>query len=248
VTRLRRVCRPLLVVALAAAASATASVQAAAHIQVRPVNAAPADAVLWTVLAPSEDGTGTREVELAVPKGVLPFSFEDAAGWTRRLRINADGSVRSIVWLGRTRADGLATFRFLASTPKRARVITWKAVQTYRDGATVRPGVMGGVSLTSARVTRVGALVTVAATLGAALPGVALLLTPALLLFGLLLLGFTPGEDLLDRIRARRFPRRTARAPRTLAIRHIVVVRRMPSMATSALAMRPPPVVPALTG
>jgi uncharacterized protein DUF1775 len=52
--------------------------------------------------------------------------------------MNAEGSLRSIIWRGRTRADGLATLRFLASTPKRAGAITWKAVQTYRDGATVR--------------------------------------------------------------------------------------------------------------
>lgn len=111
---------------------------AAAHVQVRPTLAAPGDPVLWTVLVPSEDVTGTRQVELAVPKDVLPFSFEDAAGWTRRLRMSADGAVRSIVWRGRTRADGLATFRFLASTPEREGAIAWKAIQTYRDGAVVR--------------------------------------------------------------------------------------------------------------
>ena len=104
----------------------------------RPAQAAPGDPVLWTVLVPSEEEAGTRQVELAVPKDVLPFSFEDAPGWTRRLRMNADGSVRSIVWRGRTRADGLATFRFLASTPEREGAIAWKAIQTYRDGAVVR--------------------------------------------------------------------------------------------------------------
>ena len=111
---------------------------AAAHIQVRPGQAAPGDPVLWTVLVPSEQATGTRQVELAIPQDVLPFSFEDAPGWTRQLRKNPDGSVRSVVWRGRTRADGLATFRFLASTPEREGPIAWKAIQTYRDGAIVR--------------------------------------------------------------------------------------------------------------
>jgi hypothetical protein len=46
--------------------------------------------------------------------------------------------VRAIVWRGRTSADGLATFRFLASTPERADAIAWKAIQTYRDGEIVR--------------------------------------------------------------------------------------------------------------
>ncbi|MDX6719185.1 MAG: hypothetical protein QOJ63_1439 [Solirubrobacteraceae bacterium] len=105
---------------------------------------------------------------------------------------------------------------------------------------------MGGVSLTHKRAAGFGALVMVAAVLGATLPGVALLLTPALLLFGVLLLGFTPGEHLLERMRTRRFTRCTDRAPRTLAIRHVVVVRRKAGLATSALAMRPPPAIPAL--
>ncbi len=111
---------------------------AAAHIQVRPTAAAPGDPVLWTVLIPSEEEAGTAQVELAVPKDVLPFSYEDQAGWQRTIRPNPDGSVRSIVWRGRTPGDGLATFRFLASTPERDGKIAWKAIQTYRDGDVVR--------------------------------------------------------------------------------------------------------------
>lgn len=97
-------------------APALAVAPAAAHMQVRPAQAAPGDPVLWTVLVPSEEEAGTRQIELAVPKDVLPFSYEPAPGWNRRLRVNADGSVRAIVWRGRTSSDGLATFRFLAST------------------------------------------------------------------------------------------------------------------------------------
>jgi hypothetical protein len=105
---------------------------------------------------------------------------------------------------------------------------------------------MARVSLTHRLVGGIGALGAVAAALSVAPPGVALLLAPALLLFGALLLGFTPGERLLERMRARRFPRRADRAPRTLTVRRVVVVRRIASLATSALAMRPPPALPAL--
>jgi len=137
---LRRPLRALALCALALAAlgPALASAPASAHLQVRPAHAAPGDPVLWTVLVPSEDEAGTRQVELAVPHGVLPFSYEHAPGWTRRLRTDADGSVRAIVWRGRTSAEGLAAFRFLASAPERAGPIAWKAIQTYRDGAIVR--------------------------------------------------------------------------------------------------------------
>ena len=132
-SRLVRAAAAALAVAVAAP-SATAT----AHIQVRPARAAPGDPVLWTVLIPSEEQAGTRQVELAVPKDVLPFSYEDQPGWTRTLTSAPDGSVRSIVWRGRTRGDGLATFRFLASTPERDGQIAWKAIQTYRDGDVVR--------------------------------------------------------------------------------------------------------------
>jgi hypothetical protein len=93
----------------------------------------------------------------------------------------------------------------------------------------------------------VGALTAVMAVLAATLPDAALLLLPALLSFVVLLLGFAPGEQLLERMRARRFMRRPDRAPRVVAVRHVVIARRMPSLATSALAMRPPPIIPART-
>jgi len=100
---------------------------------------------------------------------------------------------------------------------------------------------MGGGSLKHGRTVGIAALIAAVAVLGATQPGVALLLAPALALFVVLLLGFTPGEQLLERMRARRFRGRAARAPRTIALRRVAVVRRMPSLAASALAMRPPP-------
>lgn len=125
-------------VAAGVAATFVAAAPAAGHVQVRPSVAAPDDPVLWTVLVPSEDDAGTRQVELAIPKDVLPFSFEDEPGWSRRQTMNQDGSIRSVVWRGRTKGDGLATFRFLASTPQSEGTIRWAALQTYNDGKIVR--------------------------------------------------------------------------------------------------------------
>lgn len=125
-------------VAAVLAAALLAPAAAGAHVQVRPATAAPEDPVLWTVLVPNERELATTRVELAVPAGVLPFSLEDQPGWRRSATRNADGSLRSIVWRGRTAPDGLATFRFLASTPDREGPIAWKALQTYADGDIVR--------------------------------------------------------------------------------------------------------------
>jgi hypothetical protein len=103
------------------------------------------------------------------------------------------------------------------------------------------PILMGGGAFKHGRMAGIATLIAVVAVLGAAPTGVALLLAPALALFVVLLFGFTPGEHLLERMRARRFTGRAARAPRTIALRRVAVIRRMPSLAASALAMRPPP-------
>jgi hypothetical protein len=100
---------------------------------------------------------------------------------------------------------------------------------------------MRGGAFKHGRTAGIVAMIALVAGLGAAPTGVALLLAPAVALFAVLLLGFTPGEHLLERMRARRFEGRAARAPRGIAVRRDPVVRRMPSLAASALAMRPPP-------
>ena len=107
---------------------------------------------------------------------------------------------------------------------------------------------MGRVFMTPGRIASLATMVAGTAVLGLTSPGAALILAPALLLLSVLVLGVTPGEKLLDRMRARRFAHRTRRAATSvgIALRHAVVVRRLPSLATSALAMRPPPAALAL--
>ncbi|ADB50675.1 hypothetical protein [Conexibacter woesei] len=69
-----------------------------------------------------------------------------------------------------------------------------------------------------------------------------LMLSPALLLFALLLAGRTPGEELILRWRARARRPRDRRAA-TMPVRRYVArfVRGTDRMSASALAMRPPP-------
>jgi uncharacterized protein YcnI len=110
----------------------------AAHVQVRPTTAAPDDAVLFEVMVPNERENRTVSLELAVPKGVLPFSYEETPGWRRSLKLNPNQSIRSIVWRGTMPSDGFTRFGFLASTPPGEGEIAWKAVQTYDDGRKVR--------------------------------------------------------------------------------------------------------------
>ncbi|UUY06112.1 DUF1775 domain-containing protein [Svornostia abyssi] len=132
--------RRRLTAALAATAAgvALAAAPAAAHVQVRPAEAAPGDPVLWTVLVPNEQDVATTRVELAIPDGVLPFAYEPLPGWTRRVTKNPDQSTRSVVWTGRLEPEEVLSTQFLATTPDAEGSISWKAIQTYADGKKVR--------------------------------------------------------------------------------------------------------------
>jgi uncharacterized protein YcnI len=120
----------------AAVAALPAAVQA--HIQVRPAQAAPLDPVLWTVLVPNERDEATVRIELQVPPGVSPFSFEDQPGWKRTLKLARDQSIERVVWTGRLGPESLARFTFLATTPEQEGTIAWKALQVYEGGDIVR--------------------------------------------------------------------------------------------------------------
>jgi hypothetical protein len=105
-----------------------------AHVQVTPALVAPNDPVLFTVLVPGELDTGTVEVDLKVPEGVFPFSYEATDGWDRRLVKDPAGLTDRIVWTGRAEPDGLVRFSLLAGTPSREGPVFWKVIQRYAGG------------------------------------------------------------------------------------------------------------------
>jgi uncharacterized protein YcnI len=112
---------------------------ASAHIQVRPALAAPGDPVMFQLVVPGErDDAQTVEVTLQMPDGVIPFAWEDTPGWTRTQKLKSDQSIETVTWKGKLAKDGFVTFSFLASTPDKEGDISWKALQTYSDGQTVR--------------------------------------------------------------------------------------------------------------
>ena len=83
------------------AVMAAGSAQAAqAHVDIEPAEAAPGDAVEFELIVPGERDAHTIEVDLRIPEGVSPFSFERQAGWHRQTEKAADGSVRVVRWHG----------------------------------------------------------------------------------------------------------------------------------------------------
>jgi uncharacterized protein YcnI len=134
-----RACRrAATLLALAAVAVAGSAGPASAHIQMAPATVAPGDSAKFTVLVPGEREQQTTRVALKVPAGVLPFSYENTPGWTRKLVEASNGAVDQIVWTGRLARDGFVELSFLAGMPERAGTLRWRALQTYTDGAVVR--------------------------------------------------------------------------------------------------------------
>jgi uncharacterized protein YcnI len=126
------------IVVLAAVAALAAAPAAGAHIQVSPATAAPGDAVKVTLLVPNEEGKPTTRLELKIPADVLPFSYEATPGWTRKVVAASNGSVDKIVWTGSLPGESFVEFSFLAAMPEKPGDVSWKALQVYAGGETVR--------------------------------------------------------------------------------------------------------------
>ena len=107
---------------------------AQAHVQVTPTEAAPGDPVLFELRVPGEREARTTEVAVQIPKGVLPFSFEDQPGWKRTVEQADDGSIAVVRWRGKLASDGFVRFAFIATTPEEEGDLVWKAIQRYDDG------------------------------------------------------------------------------------------------------------------
>jgi uncharacterized protein YcnI len=73
-----------------------------------------------------------------VPADVLPFSFSDPPGWTRKNNLAANGAIETIEWTGELPTDGFVEFSFIAGTPEKPGLILWKTLQEYSDGTIVR--------------------------------------------------------------------------------------------------------------
>jgi uncharacterized protein YcnI len=135
---LRTVRRGLTALLVAITAVASAPAVAGAHIQVIPAIVAPNDPVKFTVVVPGERSDSTSSVELKMPAGLLPFSYEETPGWTRKLVTASNGAVDRVVWTGKLPRDGFVEFSFLAGTPEKPGELVFKALQTYADGTVVR--------------------------------------------------------------------------------------------------------------
>ena len=129
---------------------------AAAHVTVHSSDATPGGADAEIVFrVPNEEATPTTKVEIALPVDtpVAGVYAESKPGWTFRLRTSKlatpiktdDGSISTVVtdvtWTataGGIPVGGYEDFTLAAGHLPEADSITFKAVQTYRDGEVTR--------------------------------------------------------------------------------------------------------------
>jgi uncharacterized protein YcnI len=130
--------RRLAVSVLASVAAIVLPAAAAAHVQISPTLAAPGDPTLFTLLVPNESDVATVQVDVKIPAGVIPFSFEEIPGWRREEQRTDSGALDVVTWKGSLPAGAFVRFSFLARTPDESGEIAWPAVQRYADGSVVR--------------------------------------------------------------------------------------------------------------
>ncbi len=126
--------------ALLAVLAVTAGVitpAAAAHSVVLPFSSRPADLQLYTVIVPTETDSPTTEVALKVPEGIDFLLVRETPGWKVKVERKND-RIDVVRWTGIAPPDQFAEFRLIARNPILEGDLSWKIVQTYADGETVR--------------------------------------------------------------------------------------------------------------
>jgi uncharacterized protein YcnI len=119
--------------AAAFAAALVVSSLAAAHVTVRPAEAASGATTTYTVRVPTEGQSATTGVELEVPAGVTIVSVAGAAS-TYELKKTGE-RVSAIVWKTSVPPGERAELNFDAKNPATGAEITWKAHQMFADGS-----------------------------------------------------------------------------------------------------------------
>jgi uncharacterized protein len=129
-------------IAIATAAAALALPAAAdAHVTLQPNTAAAGGFTRVNVRVPNErDDASTTKVELQLPDGFEFVSYEPVAGWSVKVTKQGD-NVKEIRWASKT---GIAPGQFrdfglsVGVPGKAGDTLTFKALQTYSSGETVR--------------------------------------------------------------------------------------------------------------
>lgn len=130
--------RQLIIVAAIAAASLVVPAVAGAHVTVVPGTVAPGAFEVFTLRVPTEGTSSTAKVELRIPQGLTFYSYEPVPGWKISTLKTRTGRVYALVVRGRLGVGQFQRFAFVGAAPDHPTTLSWRAIQTYRNGKVVR--------------------------------------------------------------------------------------------------------------
>jgi uncharacterized protein YcnI len=113
---------------------------ASAHVTVSPKEATQGSYEVFIVRVPTEKEVPTVKVEVRMPADVAVSRFEPISGWKYDLTKDAAGKITSVAWTAT--GEGLSStefgdFKMQGKIGDNATELSWKAIQTYKDGSVV---------------------------------------------------------------------------------------------------------------
>ncbi|HJV46812.1 MAG TPA: YcnI family protein [Bacillota bacterium] len=113
---------------------------ASAHVTVIPNQATEGSYEVFTVRVPNEKEIPTTKLEVKFPSEVNVSRFEPRPGWKYDLTKDSTGKITSVIWTAT--GEGITStefgqFNMQGKVENGAKEISWKAIQTYKDGSTV---------------------------------------------------------------------------------------------------------------
>ena len=110
---------------------------AAAHVVVTPSQVTTGATPTFEMRVPVEEHVPTTRIRLELPDGFTFSSIEPVAGW--KIKVERSGErVTAIEARGRLKPDFFQRFVFRGRVSATPTTLTWKVIQTYRDGTVVR--------------------------------------------------------------------------------------------------------------
>ena len=135
---------------------------ASAHVVVYPKEATQGSYEKFTVRVPTEKEVPTVKVEVEIPQEVNISRFLPIAGWAYEIAKDETDKITKVTWTAE--GAGLSStefgeFSMQGKIADDAEEITWKAIQTYKDGS-IAEWTGGSDADTPASVTKVNPKVT----------------------------------------------------------------------------------------
>lgn len=105
-----------------------------AHMDIEPKETIPLRWETFVVSVPTEAGTPTVEVQIAIPEGFEVEAVGHRPDWDMAIRRDERGIAREIVWAGgKIPPLTFEEFKLLAKAPKTPGAYEWRARQRYAD-------------------------------------------------------------------------------------------------------------------